>query len=76
MKVFPKNDDIRRVLIHPVAGKFRAEGAADWPDDSFTQRRIKDGDVYKEGGGDPQSQQKSASQQHHAPRKLARDKDE
>jgi hypothetical protein len=54
MKVFPKNDDIRRVLAHPNAGKFRAEGPAEWPDDSFTNRRIKDGDVYKEGGGDPQ----------------------
>jgi hypothetical protein len=54
MKVFPKNDDIRRVLAHPTAGKFRAEGLVDWPDDSFTQRRIRDGDITPEGGGDPQ----------------------
>ncbi len=54
MKVFPKNDDVRRVLYHPAAGPFRAEGPAEWPDDAFTNRRIADGDVYKEGGGDPQ----------------------
>jgi hypothetical protein len=54
MKVFPKNDDVRRVLYHPAAGHFRAEGPADWPDDAFTNRRIADGDIYKEGGGDPQ----------------------
>jgi hypothetical protein len=57
MKVFPKNDDVRRVLYHPSAGKFRAEGPAEWPDDSFTNRRIKDGDIYKEGGGDPQKRE-------------------
>jgi hypothetical protein len=55
MKVLPKNDDIRRVLFHPNAGKFRAEGPAEWPDDSFTNRRIKDGDITKEeSGGDAQ----------------------
>jgi hypothetical protein len=53
MQVFPKNDDVRRVLAHPIAGKFRAEGPAEWPDDTFTSRRIKDGDIYPEGGGDP-----------------------
>jgi hypothetical protein len=54
MKVFPKNEDVRRVLYHPTAGKFRAEGPADWPDDEFTNRRIKDGDIAPEGGTDPQ----------------------
>jgi hypothetical protein len=48
MQVFPKNDDVRRVLYHPSAGHFRAEGPADWPDDAFTNRRIKDGDITKE----------------------------
>jgi len=28
-----------------VAKGFRAEGPADWPNDSFTARRIADGDV-------------------------------
>jgi hypothetical protein len=48
MKVNPKNDDVRRVLYHPAAGHFRAQGAADWPDDAFTNRRLKDGDITKE----------------------------
>jgi hypothetical protein len=48
MKVFPKNDEMRKVLRHPGAGPFPVEGAADWPDDSFTHRRIKDGDVTTE----------------------------
>jgi hypothetical protein len=68
MKVFPKNDDVRRVLYHPTAGKFRAEGAADWPDDSFTNRRIKDGDIYKEGGGDPQKHEGGEKPAEKAPR--------
>lgn len=66
MKVFPKNDDIRRVMIHPTAGKFRAEGPMEWPDDAFTHRRIKDGDVYPEGGGDPMKEgHQNKSEEHH-----------
>ena len=45
MKVVPKNDTIRKLMKHPVAGSFRSEGSSDWPDDSFTHRRIADGDV-------------------------------
>lgn len=48
MKVFPKNDQVRKLLKHPVAKGFRAEGPAEWPDDSFTARRIADGDVTTE----------------------------
>jgi hypothetical protein len=48
MKVLPKNDDVRRVLSHPIAGKFRAEGTSEWPDDSFTSRRLRDGDITVE----------------------------
>lgn len=45
IKVFPKDDRTRKLLAHPVAGKFRAEGPATWPDDAFTARRIEDGSV-------------------------------
>jgi hypothetical protein len=45
MQVWPKNDDIRRVLYHPTGVHFRADGPADWPDDSYTHRRIAEGDV-------------------------------
>jgi hypothetical protein len=64
MKVFPKNDDVRRVLAHPVAGKFRADGGVDWPDDTFTNRRIADGDIYKEGGGDPMMKHEGEKDKH------------
>jgi hypothetical protein len=48
VKVTPKNDTLRKLLRHPRAGGFRAEGSAEWPDDRFTQRRVKDGDVTVE----------------------------
>lgn len=48
VKVVPKNDSIRKLLKHPTAGPFRTEGSSDWPDDSFTARRMADGDVILE----------------------------
>jgi hypothetical protein len=48
MKVLPKDDNVRKILYHPTGGKFRAEGPADWPDDTFTARRLRDGDITKE----------------------------
>ncbi len=46
VKVVPKNDELRKVLKHPSNNvPFPAEGSQDWPDDSFTHRRITDGDV-------------------------------
>lgn len=45
MKVIAKNDDVKKVLYHPTAGRFRDDGTADWPEDSYTARRIVDGDI-------------------------------
>jgi hypothetical protein len=45
LRVEPKNDLMREILRHPTAGFFRGQGAAEWPDDKFTQRRLKDGDI-------------------------------
>jgi hypothetical protein len=45
MKVWPRTEAIRKVLNHPSAGAFRPEGPADWPKDTFTVRRIRDGDL-------------------------------
>lgn len=45
MKVLPTSEEKRKVLKHPTGGKFLPQGPADWPDDSFTHRRIRDGDV-------------------------------
>ena len=46
IRVEPKNEDIRRVLKHPRGMiAFRSEGSIEWPNDTFTHRRIRDGDV-------------------------------
>jgi hypothetical protein len=49
VRVTPKNDQIRKLIGHPSVGKFPAEGSAEWPLDTFTRRRIADGDVTVEG---------------------------
>jgi hypothetical protein len=38
-------DDMRELLKHPRAGGFRAEGPIEWPNDSFTQRRLREGSI-------------------------------
>ena len=45
LRVEPKNDLMRQILRHPTGGIFRETGAAEWPDDTFTQRRLADGDI-------------------------------
>jgi hypothetical protein len=36
---------MRRLLSHPTAGKFRAHGSIEWPDDVYTRKRLADGSV-------------------------------
>ena len=46
IRVEPKNEDMRRVLKHPRGQLgFRSEGSIEWPNDTFTHNRIRDGDV-------------------------------
>jgi len=46
IRVEPANEDLRRVLRHIPSGvRFRSEGSIEWPDDTFTRRRLKDGSV-------------------------------
>jgi hypothetical protein len=45
VRVEPANADMRRLLKHPRAGGFRSEGSMEWPDDTFTGRRLRDGDI-------------------------------
>jgi hypothetical protein len=45
LRVEPATDTMRAILRHPSAGGFRGAGAAEWPDDPFTQRRLRDGDI-------------------------------
>lgn len=47
IRVEPANDDMRRLLKHPRVGHFRSEGPMEWPDDPFTHRRLRDGDVKR-----------------------------
>ena len=48
VRVVPKDDVMRKLMKHPKAGKFRAEGGLEWPDDNFTRKRLRDGDVTLE----------------------------
>lgn len=48
MKVRANNDDVKKLIRHPVGGAFREDGTAEWPDDTYTFRRIADGDVTSE----------------------------
>ena len=43
--VWPKNEAVRAVLRHTNGIGFASTGSASWPDDPFTRRRIRDGDV-------------------------------
>jgi len=45
MKVRAKNEEVQKVLYHPTGARFHEDGTSDWPDDSYTHRRIADGDV-------------------------------
>jgi hypothetical protein len=48
IRVLPKNDELRKTLRHASGIAFPAEGSVEWPNDTFTQRRIRDGDVTVE----------------------------
>lgn len=51
-KVYAANDTIKRLIFHPaVKQPFGEDGSANWPDDQFTQRRVRDGDVTLEPPG-------------------------
>jgi hypothetical protein len=52
-KVWLKNQEVLKYLKHPVSktGFRDANAYAVWPDDSFTARRIRDGDVTIEDPG-------------------------
>jgi hypothetical protein len=45
VRVEPRDATMRRLLKHPKAGGFRSEGSIEWPDDTFTHRRLKEGSV-------------------------------
>jgi len=48
VRVWPRDENIRRVIKHPSGVAFRKEGSVEWPLDAFTKRRLRDGSVTKE----------------------------
>ena len=42
----PRDGNIRKLLRHPLRGRgFPTTGSVEWPLDTFTRRRLRDGDV-------------------------------
>ena len=57
-------EDMRRLLVHPSAGGFRASGDIEWPNDTFTKRRLAEGSIkLSEGQKDDDKQHRHTS--HH-----------
>lgn len=65
VRVLPANEQIRKYIKHPSnRARFPAEGSVEWPNDSFTKRRIADGDVTVEAmEAGPQAQEQKAIEQ-------------
>jgi hypothetical protein len=55
IQVWAATEELRSVLRHPSGTKFRGDLStpADWPHDSFTHRRIRDGSVVTGGPASP-----------------------
>jgi hypothetical protein len=72
VRVLPKNDQIRKYIKHPrTRVGFPAEGSAEWPNDTFTKRRVIDGDVTIEAPGALQAgEQQRAIEQKREPAKA------
>jgi hypothetical protein len=67
LRVEPASDDMRRLLMHPRAGGFRSEGSIEWPDDTFTHRRLRDGSVkLAEQKEEKHDEAKAPAHAHHA----------
>jgi len=50
VRVIPRDEETRKNLDHPLNNVgFHESGSAEWPLDSFTERRLRDGDVTLEG---------------------------
>jgi hypothetical protein len=46
VRVRAANEMIKQYIFHPAGRlRFGADGTVEWPDDQFTQRRVRDGDV-------------------------------
>jgi hypothetical protein len=66
VRVFAKDEKLAKVLKHPMGGRFGEDGSAMWPRDSYTMRRLRDGDITTE---DPSTREESQQQQQEEPPK-------
>jgi hypothetical protein len=58
VRVLPRDETIRKHIVHwPTGIAFPATGSVEWPNDRFTQRRVRDGDVTIEEAEQPQQPQ-------------------
>jgi hypothetical protein len=49
VRVNPRDESIRKLLRHPLRSRgFPSTGSVEWPLDTFTRRRLRDGDVIVE----------------------------
>lgn len=61
MKVYALKDNVQKFIRHAGGTKFNKEGVADWPNDQFTRRRIRDGDISTEPPGEKKALGKPAA---------------
>ena len=76
ISVVPANDDVRRLMKHPHGGGFPESGAATWPDDRFTKRRLADSSVTREAQDKAEQHRDAKQQERSAPDPPARRSDE
>jgi len=70
MNVWPKNEILRNILKHPVAGGFiPPDGPGDWPNDSFTHRLVRDGDLLTKAPASPKAQEADEAEEYKEPPK-------
>jgi len=62
VRVLPRDDKVRKSISHyPTGIKFPAEGSVEWPHDTFTKKRIRDGSVkVDERSGEERDSSKAA----------------
>ena len=67
VRVVPASDELRRALKHPRGMGFPPDGSAEWPDDRFTRRRIKEGAVTVERPQEEQEQDRRVPRRSSSP---------
>lgn len=75
IKVYAANETLREVLRHSNGTRFRDEidQPVEWPNDTFTSRRIKDGSVLTDGpgsGDEAEADEALNAREHAAARKV------